>query len=225
MKEEDPSTFPIKPLGLKDFGKLFGVEFTEEDERAANMREKLSNEKTPEEERFRELILSTQREGAEHLLFSLEHNNFFWVPASVVHTDNAPHGLLKHSLKVYDEAMKLREEFLKEHPEEEINIPKEGVLVSALLHDVCKCDEYTIDGNGRAQKCDYVFPIGGHGTKSLIYILGWGFKLEGWEKLAIRWHMGSKRIKDEEMKTVCENAKKDCPLLNIIIRADYNVTH
>ena len=215
----------INPLSANGFASLFGFSLTEEEIRAVDKGVELRLEKTPEEDRFRELIMSTNREGAEKLLFFLRHNDFFWVPASVTHSDNEPHGLLKHSLKVYDEAMKLREEYLRAHPEEEKNLSADRVLVSALLHDVCKCDAYSVDGNGKPRKKDELFLVGGHGSKSLIMVLLTGFHLNSDEMLAIRWHMGSRRIKDEDLKIVCEKAKKDCPLVNIIIQADYKVTH
>lgn len=223
MKEIDPSDFPVKPLSVRQRGALFGL--AEEDTRELEYWNKLYSEKTEEEARFRELIQSVNREGTEGLLLFLRANKFFWAPASVVHNDNTPHGLVRHSLKVYDEAMKLREEFIKEHPEEEKNVPAEGVLVSALLHDVVKCDEYAFDADGNPKKIEPHFLLGGHGSKSLMFVLMTGFHLKGWEMYAIRWHMGSGRIQDEKLKAVCEQAKKDCPLCNIIIQADYNVTH
>lgn len=216
---------PINTGTMKMTAKEFGTNMSDEKAREIEYLTSLRFKNTPEEERFRNLLLSTGRPGAERLLEILKSNGFFWVPASSIHSDNEIHGLVRHSLKVYDEAMILREDYIKKHPKDAKHVSVEGVTISALLHDVCKCREYTVDINNKPHREYDRFPIGGHGSKSLIYILGWGFHLLPEEQLAIRWHMGSKRIKDKELKIICEQAKKATPLCNIIIHADYNVTH
>lgn len=173
-----------------------------------------------DEKKFCKLLGSIGRDGTDKLLDALKVNHFFTAPASVRHHNNAKGGLVKHSLDVYECAMNLREQMLAKDPslEDELNI--ESITVASLLHDVCKCDEYSVSYEGKPTKLKSHFPIGGHGTKSVIYILGWNFHLLSEEILAIRWHMGGKRITDEKLKKVCEKAMK-LPLCRLIAAADH----
>ena len=79
-------------------------------------------------------------------------------------------------------------------------LPKDSVIISILLHDVCKADIYKkaikrqknaygmwTDVSG--YDVDYSnFPVG-HGEKSVIVLLRSGLDLTDDEIIAIRWHM------------------------------------
>lgn len=177
---------------------------------------------TEDEKRFCDLLTACERNGTEDLLKYLKHLDFFRSPASVNHHDNCKYGLVRHSLNTYDCAMNIREEMLKKNPEFEDDLPLDSITIASLLHDVCKADEYGME-NGKPTRRQQ-FPIGGHGDKSLIYILRTGFTLSLIEMLAIKWHMGSSRITDKREKAICEQAKV-YPLVRLIIMADYEASN
>ena len=216
---------PIKPISAKEFINLFPFDISEErkEELAAEMEQNSKDLQTvtEDEKRFREILESTGREGAEEILHYLKINNFFTAPASVHHHSNWKGGLVDHSLKVYDYAMKFREEMLQEDPSLEEFLKVENIAVAALLHDVCKMDEYKIKANGTPAHKEPNANLGGHGYKSVVLLLFQGFRLTGDEILAIRWHMGAKHIQDPKEKKECEKAKKGSELTRLIIRADH----
>ena len=119
------------------------------------------------------------------------------------------------------QTVKFREEMLQEDPSLEEFLKMENIAVAALLHDVCKMDEYKIKADGTPAHKEPNAILGGHGYKSIVLLLFQGFRLTGDEILAIRWHMGAKYIKDPKEKKECEKAKKDSPLTRLIIRADH----
>lgn len=145
-------------------------------------------------ERFQELILSTGREGADKLLEWLETTDFYTAPASSKYHGDYPGGLLEHSLNVYDEFVRL----LAAYPE--IDAPADSVILSALLHDLCKVNFYTVEkrnrknaSTGQWEQYDFYkiqekFCFGGHGSKS-VYLAQHFVDLRPEEAVAINCHM------------------------------------
>ncbi len=91
-------------------------------------------------EEFLKLLRSTNREHIEDLIQFIEKTDFFEAPASTRFHGSREHGLVEHSLKVY--------EILKQKVETSclpINIPKESIIIIGLLHDICKVNFYKID--------------------------------------------------------------------------------
>ena len=215
------SKININILEAREFAKLFGVNFSQEEAAAA---EAGAEKYIGCEQRFEELLSEINRTGTDNLLSELRRMNFFGAPASCVHHNNFSHGLLYHSLEVYDLALEIRREMLDEDPGLAVELNEESVAIAALLHDVCKADEYAIDMEGKAISRHPDFPIGGHGDKSVIRILMTGYQLKPEEILAIKWHMGEKRLKDKEDIANCQKAKENA-LCRLIIRADYEATH
>ena len=79
------------------------------------------------------------REGADGLLQWLTESDFFVAPASTRFHGSHEGGLLQHSLNVYD--------YLKRNVEQaglQDTYSPETIAVSALLHDVCKVNFYTM---------------------------------------------------------------------------------
>ena len=215
----------IKPLSAREFLEFFplGMSDAEKDELAAEIDQTYADRKTvtKDEIRFRKILASAGREGTEELLRYLKNNGFFTAPGSVSHHSNWKGGLVSHSLKVYDSAMEIREEMIKDDPTLLDILKEEKVAVAALLHDVCKADEYKIRLDGTPARKEALVNLGGHGDKSVMLILFHGFKLQVDEMLAIRWHMGAKYIKDPKDKAECEKAKAESALVRLIIRADH----
>ena len=152
--------------------------------------------------RFRDLLLSTKREGMDNVIIRLEELGFFKAPASTKFHLNYEGGLLEHSMNVCDMALELRDLMFKKKDGLHDALPKESVIIAALLHDVCKADvykpaikrqknEYGVWCDVPGYDVDYSnFPLG-HGEKSVIWLLQNGLKLTEDEIMAIRWHMGA----------------------------------
>ena len=152
---------------------------------------------------FNTLLRSTGRPGIENLIAWLEQKtDFYMAPASQGYHGCFPGGLLSHSLNVYHAAVKLKEAFAAVAlPERKINeISTESVIISTLLHDLCKVNIYKEDikffkdDNNQWHKyltynIDDPVPLG-HATKSMYYIMNF-IRLSISESCAILWHMQS----------------------------------
>lgn len=121
------------------------------------------------------------REGKKDLLDYMEKAGFFKAPASRRYHLAEEGGLLIHSTHV---AMRMLE------MKDAAAYTTETILICALLHDICKMDQYKksyITGEYEYNKNKT--PLG-HGEKSVIQIIK-KMELTDEEQLAIRWHMGS----------------------------------
>ena len=86
------------------------------------------------------LLKSTNREGIDKVIEFMEKSDFFTAPASTRFHGAYEGGLAAHSFKVY--------EILKykiENNIEDIQVPEESIIISALLHDICKANYYKTD--------------------------------------------------------------------------------
>jgi hypothetical protein len=135
-----------------------------------------------------------KREGSAELLKWLKSSDFFTAPGSTRFHDCYAGGLAEHSVRVFDELVRL----LKAYPE--IKATAETAAIVTLLHDVCKANCYKVelrnkqDETGRwiqvpvyTFKEDFAF--GGHGSKS-VYLIQKFMKLTSEEAVAINCHMG-----------------------------------
>ena len=125
-------------------------------------------------DRVVELLNTVARDGISELLKWLEESDFFTAPASHAYHGSYIGGLCEHSLNVYDETKRL----LAAYPE--INVSEDTVIVSALLHDLCKVNFYTTEKRNRknsetnqwesydAFAIREKFCYGGHGSKSVF---------------------------------------------------------
>ena len=166
---------------------------------------------------FASLLRSINRPGIEKTLTKLESIGFFEAPASRKDHLAYPGGLLQHSLNVHNVAMILYNQLKALKPD--LEIQEESIIITSLLHDVCKADRYSMTDAGTYVK-NYKFPIG-HGVKSVIMLLKWGLELTNKEILAIRWHMGSWHVpNNEEQQTDYVHAVESCPLVTLIHTAD-----
>lgn len=143
-------------------------------------------------ENFKKLLLSTRRPGIENLIQWLDNSDFKVAPASTRYHSNYEGGLLKHSLNVYEECLRQGDLIRL------FNIPKETVIIAALLHDICKVNYYKMEmrnvkKNGAWVQEPYytvedMFPMG-HGEKSIIIAQQY-IQLTEVEIAMIRNHMG-----------------------------------
>ena len=176
--------------------------------------------------RFENLLLDTDIEGMKELLMWLDLTDFYTAPASTKYHGSFEGGLLVHSLNVYDS---LKQIVLNLHNKTFVGnwYGKSDLIVSALLHDICKADCYEIDyknykerdfdksqteprdikkdSNGVfvwKEKPFYVFndkfPFG-HGEKS-VYLANQFITLSEHQAMAIRYHMGA--FMPEDVKNI-----------------------
>ena len=146
-------------------------------------------------ERFLEICGKIKRPGVENLLQWLSDNDFYTAPASRNYHGAYSGGLLKHSLNVYDELVRL----LKAFPE--VKCTEETAAIIALFHDLCKVNFYTTEKRNRknelgkwesydAYKIEEKFVFGGHGSKS-DYLIQHFMPLTPEEAVAINCHMSA----------------------------------
>lgn len=176
---------------------------------------------------------STEREGVDEVISRLETLGFLIAPASSSHHLNVPGGLVQHSLNVCELALKIKPVIISVKPEIEAKLCDESIIISTLLHDVCKAEIYKSAIKKRKMPSGYwqeyqgydvdysEFPIG-HGEKSVIRLLQWGLKLNDDEMLAIRWHMSAWDLpfQSYEAKDCLNKAIEKCPLLKLVQAAD-----
>lgn len=157
---------------------------------------------------FERALRETKREGIDALLKYLENkSDFYRAPASTRFHESREGGLLRHSLNVY---VRLLNEFANEQslkPEgeglkrEEAQNMLHSIAIVALLHDLCKADQYVAtmrnkkDENGKWIQVTAYQTNGnrmpyGHGEKS-VYIASGFIRLTREEAIAIRFHMGT----------------------------------
>lgn len=161
---------------------------------------------TPKEQFIQIYTENIKREGADKLLEFLEKSDFFTAPASTRFHGAYEGGLLQHSLNVYECLVDfLARPRVKERYK--LNPTAETTAITALLHDVCKVNFYTVqmrnsknDKTGQWEKIPFYtiddkLPYG-HGEKSVYMVSGF-MRLSREEAMAIRWHMGFSGIEDK----------------------------
>ena len=134
------------------------------------------------------LLRSTNRPGIEEVIAWLDTDpNFYIASGARIHHDNVIGGLAAHSLRVYHLAKadwESRDDAFK------TKYPLESIIISALLHDVCKKDVYYIDADGNPTWNEENHRKG-HGLRSVHLLEELGLSLTPDERMAIWWHMGA----------------------------------
>lgn len=179
------------------------------------------------------MLRSTERPGVEDVIEEIDQLGFFDAPASANHHLNCEGGLTVHSLNVAKSALAIWEAMKPLDPSLETEVTRDSIIISSLLHDVCKADIYRRSVRKRRNnlgqwedaegyKVTYKgFPMG-HGEKSLVVVLCAGLELSDAEMLAIRWHMGAWGVNQNSIED-CKSydmARKLYPLVSIVQTAD-----
>ena len=132
------------------------------------------------------------RKGSAELLEWIQKTDFFTAPASTKFHCACEHGLVMHSVSVFNT-------LIEKHFDEDTD-SLESFAICALLHDLCKAQFYKVstrnvknDETGQWEKVPYYtvddsFPYG-HGEKS-VFLIERFMRLKLEEAMAIRWHMG-----------------------------------
>ena len=125
-------------------------------------------------------LSKVQRTKMGHLIEYLVDEGFFKQSCSTKYHLNYEGGLAEHSWNVF----KLLQE---KNARYKLGLSKETMIVTALLHDICKIHSYKLEDGKHVWNNDSI-PIG-HGEKSVIMIQRF-IKLTDQEICMIRWHMG-----------------------------------
>ena len=168
-------------------------------------------------QRFVSLLESTGRDGIENVIEYLDNNNFFEIPSSLHRHHNTEGGLAQHCLGVYERLSETGK-----------NLSKDSVIITSLLHDICKAEKIYRDRVGNWQeRSDEELEIPGHGQRSVKLLENLGFGLTPDEARAIRWHMGGWKIGErpkEEIRDFFSTKKSD--LWRLLYNADkYDASH
>ena len=172
-----------------------------------------------------ELLKSTNREGMDKLLDFLDKSDFFTAPASTKYHGAFEGGLAEHSFKVY-------EIYKKKIKDSGLNTPEDSIIISSLLHDICKTNFYKVDyrnaknSKGEWERVPYygvddTIPYG-HGEKSVMMLSEY-IKMTSEEKYAIRWHMGFTEPK--ELYGTLGEAYKKYPAALLLHEADLEASY
>ena len=191
--------------------------------------------------RFETMLSECHREGMDKLIKYLRKSDFYTAPASTRFHSCHEGGLVEHSLNVADCLLdKLNDPIWKDRLSE---VGRESIIISALLHDICKSNYYVVEMKNKkvysdhgkksdsAGRYDWETVLGytvddkipyGHGEKSVMMIEEF-IKLKPVERYAIRWHMGYTEAK-ENWNTISLAIKK-YPLVLAIFEADLESTY
>ena len=176
------------------------------------------------------------REGIDRLMDYLEKSDFYTAPSSASYHLNEDGGLCRHSINVFETAIKVYDTLIAPQIQagnspfsEEIS--KESIAISTLFHDLCKTkfykktEKWKKDENNRwvtypGYEIIDEFPFG-HGEKSCL-IINWFVHLRQEEMLAIRWHMGMFEMTENGSSTRCayRAAMEKSPLVCLLQVAD-----
>lgn len=192
-------------------------------------------------QKFEDLLSSVDRPGVEKLLEFIRKSDFYTAPASTRFHSCHEGGLLEHTLNVCECLLnKLHNPIWAEYLGK---VGRESLIVSSLLHDLCKTyfyigepknkKVYSVDGKKHDSLgfFDWVTVMGytiddkvpyGHGEKSVMMIEEY-IKLKPVERYAIRWHMGWSVSKEEY--NALGSAMKLHPLVIALHEADQEATY
>lgn len=174
-----------------------------------------------------------KRDGIENLMeFLRTETDFFYAPCSTRYHLSEEHGLVAHSVNVFEVFRTLCGIY---YP----TMDEESIAICSLFHDICKYHCYepvkksrktgrTLP-NGKPEWEDYwsydfveEFPYG-HGEKS-VYILNKYIALSDEEAMAIRWHMGFSDVAYKGGGYTVSNAIEKYPIIAVLHSADLLAT-
>ena len=128
------------------------------------------------------LLISTQRAGMDNALQYLD--------------DSCPGGLAEHSLGTYKLAQAAAAE-----------LPRDSVIICALLHDICKSDRFWFKGRSIRQHTPKCEMDSRHSVRSIVILKSCRLSLSETERRAIRWHMKGPHSRPRNEKDKADHAK------------------
>lgn len=182
-------------------------------------------------ELFRSILSGVKRDGMENLMAFIEKSDFYTAPASTRFHGAKEGGLLEHSLNVYRCLLEKKNTEGTLWYERLKDTPEESLVLTGLLHDICKTYYYSIEMRNKKvngvweQVPSYTvedkIPYG-HGEKSVMMIEEY-IRLRPAERYAIRWHMGP--YSGQQDWTTFAAAMAKYPLVLAVFEADMEATH
>lgn len=154
------------------------------------------------------LLRSTCREGIDEVLRYLDESGFYWRASSPSGHHNWPGGLAGHSLGTCRLALKRSGD----------SLPRESVIIAAVLHDICKGDRFWFRGRTILQ---HQQKDRRHSARSIAILRDCGLTLTESERLAILWHMQGawQHLPQPEREKDHSKAVRD-PLWRVVFWAD-----
>lgn len=132
-------------------------------------------------EEIKHALLSVKRTGMNELVEFLEKTDYYTAPASSKHHLSEPFGLMIHHYNVYNLLIEKNKLF-------KLGINEETIIITALLHDICKVGLYREVGE------EYVLnkeiSKRGHAKLTLERLKKF-IKLTPEEEAMIKYHMGT----------------------------------
>ncbi len=126
------------------------------------------------------LLKSTKRDNIKGLIYYLEQQGFFTLPASVRGHNTFEGGLADHSLNVHIKVKKLNKQL-------SLGASKEAVIIAPICHDICKIGAYIQKDDGGWKKDKDREK--GHAILSISRVKRI-IKITEIEEMMIRYHMG-----------------------------------
>jgi len=124
-------------------------------------------------------LRKTERGGIDKLINYLKQSDFHTAPASTKFHGNFENGLAKHSYSVYEEFYRLNNEL-------DLDVPQQSLVLTSILHDVCKIGAYKKNTKGYYWNKEQPK---GHGKLSVSRIKEF-IELTELEEALILYHMG-----------------------------------
>ena len=155
----------------------------------------------------------------------IESTDFYEAPASTIYHESFPHGLLYHTLTVYNKMVELYQ-----IPTFQGKIDMDSATICCLMHDWCKIGLYEQykknvknEQTGQWERVDAYrrgsFPHSfGHGATSMYMAMKF-VKLTEEEALAIRWHMSMFNVSSNEVNEYQQSCEQ-YPLVHLLQFAD-----
>ncbi|WP_367567269.1 HD domain-containing protein [Lacrimispora sp.] len=183
-------------------------------------------------EKFEKLLMETKRPGIGNLLEFIRKSDFYTAPASTRFHGAYDGGLLEHSINVLECLVEKKASDNAIWHKVLVNVQSESIVISALLHDLCKTYFYTTEMRNKKDESgawvsvpfytvNDLIPYG-HGEKSVMMIEEY-IKLLPVERYAIRWHMGS--YEPKELWNTLGTAMEKYPLVLALHEADMEATY
>ena len=146
------------------------------------------------------LLQSTQREGIDNVIQYLDDRGFFYRASSSNRHHNFPGGLAEHSLGACKLALKAAQN---------TDLPKDSVIIAALLHDICKADRFWFKGRSIRQHAPKCSLDSKHSVRSVVILKDCGLKLTEQERRAIRWHMPNPHLSNNKEREDYAKTRKE----------------
>ena len=157
------------------------------------------------------LLQSTGREGIDEVLRYLDDCGFYYRASSPNKHHNWPGGLAEHSLGTCKLALQRSDG----------SLPRDSVIIAAMLHDTCKSDRFWFRGRSIRQHTPKCELDSLHSVRSLAILRDCGLRMTEPERLAIRWHMKGEHYHFHNPRKEADHAKAvRTPLWKLVFWAD-----